>query len=120
MNYYAKPPNLRHFQARMGTLTDMLRLLDRDIGRPVVDKTGLTGRYDFNLDFVATATTIHTDPTAAPEPQSAPASPLEGVAEPGPELFAALESQLGLKLVSSKSPVKVLVVDKVNEKPTEN
>ncbi len=68
-------------------------------GRVVVDKTGLTGWYDIDLKWTPD------------EDLAAGAS--------GPTLFTALEEQLGLKLISDKAPVDVLVVDHI-ERPTEN
>jgi uncharacterized protein (TIGR03435 family) len=70
------------------------------VGRPVVDKTGLTGFYGFSLDFAWT--------------------PAETLSEDSrPDIFAALQEQLGLKLESSKGPVEVLIIDHA-EKPSEN
>jgi len=69
-------------------------------GRIVVDKTGLTGWYDIDLKWTPEGSQT-TDPNAPPD------------------LFTALEEQLGLKLVPTKAPVDVLVVDHV-ERPTEN
>jgi uncharacterized protein (TIGR03435 family) len=68
------------------------------VGRMVVDKTGLAGGYDFTLEFA---------------PEGADPS------DPRPSLFTALEEQLGLKLIPSKGPVDVIVVDRI-ERPTEN
>jgi len=107
-----------HVAARMQTVAALLRLLGSQIGRPVVDKTGLTGVYDFTLDLAPPA--IMANPPAGPEPSAGQAGVLDSVSEPPPDLFAAFESQLGLKLLSTKSPVKALIVDKVNDKPTEN
>jgi uncharacterized protein (TIGR03435 family) len=73
------------------------------------DKTGLTGTYDFTMDFL--------QPARAAYPSQAPA---EGASDPAPDVFAALERQLGLRLASSKAVDKVLVVDRVNVTPTEN
>ena len=71
--------------------------------RPVVDRTGLTGRFDFTLEWV-------------PEFNDS----LRNKAEvEGPSFEAALREQLGLKLQPSKGPIQVLVVDHV-ERPTEN
>ena len=109
---------LLHIAARMQTVADLLRVIRSQIDRPAVDKTGLTGKYDFTLEFASTATAF--DSTANPESSTGLTALLEGVSAPAPDLFAALESQLGLKLISSKSSVKVLVVDKVSDKPTEN
>jgi uncharacterized protein (TIGR03435 family) len=73
----------------MGTLTD----------RQIVDQTGLTGRYDFSLTF-------------APDPLA----PDAGTA---PDIFHAVQQQLGLKLESTTAPVEVIVIDHV-EPPTPN
>jgi uncharacterized protein (TIGR03435 family) len=76
-------------------------------GRPVVDKTGLKGLYDFQLRWTPDAAL---NPNAS---QTIPANP------PGQSLFNALEEQLGLKLESGKGPLPVLVIDRV-ERPSEN
>lgn len=73
-------------------------------GRRIFDKTGLTGNYDFKLVF---------RPSGAP-PRAAGDPP-----DDRPNLFTALEEQLGLKLVASRGVVDVLVVDSI-DRPTEN
>jgi len=72
-------------------------------GRLVVDKTGLIGRFAFNLTW-----TPEQIPDAAPPPGIPPIDPN------GPSLFTALQEQLGLKLESTRGPVEVLVIDSVN------
>jgi uncharacterized protein (TIGR03435 family) len=67
-------------------------------GQPVVDKTGLTGNYDFTLSYA---------------PANDPNSNL-------PDFFTALQEQLGLKLESQKVPVDFLVIDHIDKIPTEN
>ncbi len=119
INLYGQRGNpLLHIAARMQTVADLLRIIRSQIDHPAADKTGLTGTYDFTLDCARAATAF--DLTSNPESSSGQASALDGVSDPAPDIFAALESQLGLKLISSKSSVKVLVVDKVGDKPTEN
>ncbi len=81
-------------------LTDLKFLLAKETGRPVVDQTGLTGKYDFTLEYTP-ADRAATDETGRPS------------------IFTALEEQLGLKLVPTKQPVEVLVVDSM-DKPAEN
>jgi uncharacterized protein (TIGR03435 family) len=81
-------------------LTDLKFLLAKETGRPVVDNTGLTGKYDFLLEYT-------------------PSSPAAKDESGRPSIFTALEEQLGLKLVPSKQPVDVLVVDSI-EQPNEN
>ena len=81
-------------------LTDLKFLLAKETGRPVVDNTGLTGKYDFLLKYTPA------DHAAMDESGR-------------PSIFTALEEQLGLKLIPMKQPVEVLVVDSI-EQPTEN
>ena len=77
------------------------------IGRPVIDRTGLTGRFDFTLEW-----TPESNNPAAPAPGAAP--------DPqGPSFLDALREQLGLKLESTRAQVRILVVDHV-ERPSEN
>lgn len=68
------------------------------IGRPVRDRTGLIGHYDVRLKFVGVVT---------PNGRSNPA------ADSGPNIFTALQEQLGLRLQSGKGPVSVAIVDRV-------
>ena len=72
--------------------------LSEQLGRPVIDKTGLTAHYDFSLKW-------------SPDPDAAETS--------GPSLFTALQSDLGLKLQSTRAPVEILVIDHA-EKPEPN
>ena len=88
--------------ATMVQLTGQLRMFTRT---PVIDKTGLTGTYDFTL-------------TAAPEPPLTAGDSTPPVTD-GPSVFAAVQEQLGLKLVPTKVPVETLVVDHI-ERPTPN
>jgi uncharacterized protein (TIGR03435 family) len=87
----------------------LANLLAPAAGRTVVDKTGLTGRYDVDLSF-------------APERQlPGPANDGAAVAPDAnaPSLFTALQEQLGLKLESSQEPEEVLVIERV-ERPIED
>lgn len=78
------------------------------ISRPVIDRSGLNGRYDFMLEWVP--------PTPAAADNAAPA---DAPRETGPSAFAALEEQLGLKLESSRAPVEVVVIESA-ERPSPN
>jgi uncharacterized protein (TIGR03435 family) len=73
------------------------------LNRPVLDRTGLTGSYDFQLEY-------RMDASAAAD---APESEL-------PDIFKAVEFELGLKLVGGKDAVEVLVIDHVERVPTGN
>jgi len=92
--------------APIAMLTD--GLLASVVQRPVVDRTGLTGRYDIELHWTMDA------PTGASETNAPPAPPGDA-----PSIFTAVQEQLGLKLESTKGPVEVLVIDHV-ERPTED
>jgi uncharacterized protein (TIGR03435 family) len=94
--------------ARNATMSDLARLMQRAIlDRPVVDKTGLTGRYDFDLEWAPDETQFGGEVPVAPA--DAPSLPL----------FAAIQQQLGLRLEATRGPVAALVVDKA-ERPTAN
>jgi uncharacterized protein (TIGR03435 family) len=80
-------------------------------GRPIVDKTGLTGQYDFTLRWTPFDAATGGGP-----------SPVAAVTDPGPQwpsLFTALKEQLGLKLTPAKAQIEVIVIDSA-EKPSEN
>jgi len=78
------------------------------LGRALVDRTGLTAKYDFALRFA---------PEQPPYLNGSPAPQLVDANAPG--IFTAIEEQLGLKLVSTKGPIECLVIDHV-ERPPEN
>jgi uncharacterized protein (TIGR03435 family) len=74
--------------------------LSAQLGKSVVDHTGLTGKYDFKLEWTA-------DNTPAADQDR------------GPTLFTALQEQLGLRLDTEKGIVNMLVIDHL-ERPSEN
>ena len=88
------------------------QVLTQSVGRPVIDKTGLTGYYDFALQWMPQPGSGMPFQLAGAPPAAPPA------AEPdGPNLFTAVQEQLGLKLESARGPVEVIVIDRL-EKPT--
>jgi uncharacterized protein (TIGR03435 family) len=89
------------------------RVLPSTTNRPVVDKTGLTGRYDVHLEFSREMPPGRVTLDGVPQP----AQPTGEAA--GPSIFTALQDQLGLKLSSDKAPINVIVVDSV-QKPAAN
>lgn len=95
---------------RNGTIADFISLiLNAILDRPVVDQSGLTGRFDFTMKYTPDASqAIAGTPERATDPAEAP-----------PDLFTAMQQQLGLKLESTKAPVDVLLIDRL-EKPSEN
>jgi uncharacterized protein (TIGR03435 family) len=94
--------------ARNATMGEFASLLQRAVlDRPVVDRTGLKGKYDFDLEWAPDETQFGGEvPAASAEAAS-------------PPFFAAVQQQLGLKLEATRGPVQALVVDKA-ERPSEN
>jgi uncharacterized protein (TIGR03435 family) len=84
--------------------------------RPVVDKTGIKGYYDFKIVYSRDGIPSN---GPAPPPPVADGGPGLNASDPRPSIFTALEEELGLKLESAKGPVEVLVIDSV-QKPSEN
>lgn len=95
---------------RMSTPETLLSMLQFAL-RPsrTEDKTGLTAKYDFTLEYASAGMAGLPDPAGEAEPSDS-----------APDLFTALEKQLGLKLEKSKTQLDVVVVDHVDRQPTEN
>jgi len=81
-------------------LTQLANELGGTVGRPVIDKTGLQGRYFCALQYSQLGTN----------------APPEGA----PDIFGAVQQQLGLKLEPAKAQMEVLIVDRMERTPTEN
>jgi uncharacterized protein (TIGR03435 family) len=80
------------------TMPNFATLLASQLRLPVVDATGLNGKYDIAMSWV---------PGDSPD-------------NPGPTIYAALQEQLGLKLESKKGMVDIVVIDHIEKTPTEN
>lgn len=85
----------------------LAEMLANQLGRPVRDKTGLAGLYDYTLEFSPEG--------LASGLAAAPPSDQDALS-----LFTAVQEQLGLRLEQKKEPVDVLVIDHVEKTPTEN
>ncbi len=93
--------NGRHVEAlKNASMTDLALILQFHVDRPVVDQTGLIGRYDLKLQWTM-------DEAQTPLPDAPPG------------LFTAIQDQIGLKLERTKAPVDTLVIDKI-ERPGAN
>jgi uncharacterized protein (TIGR03435 family) len=100
-------PTGAHLPARYATIAEFASVLQRSpLDRPVVDQTGLSGRYDFDLEFAPDESVWG---GIVPRPENSEK----------PNLFKALQEQLGLRLEATKGPVDVLVIDHI-DKPSEN
>jgi uncharacterized protein (TIGR03435 family) len=93
------------------TMTTLATVISRFLGVTVVDRTGLTGWYAVKLEWSR----------EPPETSHPPESPLTASVEPlGPNIFSAVESQLGLKLEHRKGPLDVMVIDHAERVPIGN
>ena len=104
------------FEGSQVHMADFIKKLALVLDRPVLGTTGFTGAFDLTLNFTADRATMGLPGAGGPgDPGGAgvPANP------DLPNIFAALQEQLGLKLVPAKGPVEVLLVDHV-ERPTAN
>ncbi len=90
--------------ARAQPVSALVELLSREFRLPVMDQTGLTGKFDFTLEFA---------------PQAPGALPRETPDE-AENLISAVPRQLGLKLEPKKIPVDMLTIDSADKIPTEN
>jgi uncharacterized protein (TIGR03435 family) len=87
---------------------DLIRVSSGELNQlPVLDRTGLVGRYDINIEFLRQK--------KSPQQPNAEGEPVE----PGPTFIEALKSQAGLKLVKQTGPVSTLAIDHF-EPPTPN
>ena len=84
--------------------------LSRLVERTVIDRTGIDGAFDLQVRFTPDPSQLRPGP---PPPDAPPPS----VDANGPSLFTALQEQLGLKLESTRGPVEVIVIDRL-ERPT--
>jgi uncharacterized protein (TIGR03435 family) len=100
----------RRIVSKSKTTSDLAALLTTPSFGPVMDKTGLTGKYDFTLEYAASGETIEGLRARGIDVQPIPAS----------DLFTAMQEQLGLKLEAKKGPIEMLVVDHAEKTPTEN
>lgn len=114
----------------MEEFTERLRGMAPELAWPVTNSTGLEGGWDFtlvynpNLAFLATmAAAGRGAPAGAAQSGEAPGAPAVQAASdpiPGYTLFEALEKQLGLKLEKQKRSLPIIVIDHIEQKPTEN
>jgi uncharacterized protein (TIGR03435 family) len=85
-------------------MTQIADALARVAGRPVIDRTGMDGRFFYSLSY----SPLSTEATS-------------GAADPGPpDFFVAVQQQLGLKLEPRNEPIEILIVDHAERVPTQN
>jgi uncharacterized protein (TIGR03435 family) len=92
----------RH-SGRMQTIAEIRAICQRELGKPVLDRSGLTGVYDFNIDFMRR-----------------PDEPDQKMDESATPFLTAFQAQLGLRLESKKVPVEVIVIDHIDKAAAAN
>lgn len=107
-----RPPMFRVFQRRQVTaenapLEYLTEILTWVTGRPVIDRTGLTGSFDYKLEWAPDELQLQS--SEAPVETDGKAPPLDG----------ALQHTMGLRLVAQRAPVDIIVVEKA-ERPAAN
>lgn len=113
------------------TMEGLATQLSNQFDRPVIDQTGLKGKYDFRLRFDPSSMPMvggrgggiqirDGGPRLGPGPAGDPSDRVVPEGDQPPGIFNAIEDQLGLKLQAKKGPVDLLVIDHVEKTPTEN
>jgi uncharacterized protein (TIGR03435 family) len=112
-----------HLEGHAEPASHVTVILEDQLASPVVDKTGLSGTFDFTLDFsresVQNSALAGLPPPPSPNPAGPVAAPTSDPAE-APSLFTAVQEQLGLKLDKKRGPLDVIVVDQADKVPKEN
>jgi uncharacterized protein (TIGR03435 family) len=109
LSYFMMPNRVEKGGSRNTTLAEMAEGLPGigGVDRPMVDRTGLEGFYDFTIEF-------------APEPNGGQLPASDAAADPaGPTFIQALREQLGLKMEAVKADIRILVIDHI-ERPSGN
>jgi uncharacterized protein (TIGR03435 family) len=107
-----------HMSVRNVPIALLAFQLSRQLRRQVMDRTGLTGMYDFDLTYTPEGTAPGLITVAGGISGDGPVAPPASSAD-APALATALRDQLGLRLKSARAPIDVIVIDRVNA-PTEN
>jgi uncharacterized protein (TIGR03435 family) len=123
-------PNGFHLAAMVSSMSDLAQALSDQVGNVVEDKTGLTGTYEFTLDFAPEGDFFQRQglpppPPSPPGGNGPAAGPTPGPTAAGdpaeaPNIFTAVQDQLGLKLEKKKAPLDLIVIDQAEKTPTEN
>ena len=109
-------PQGMKLETHASTMAILVRMISQQTGSTVVDKTGLTGSYDYTLSFTPDQ---GNGPMGMAPGGHGPDGAEQSQEPPAPLIFTALQEQLGLKLVAQKQQVDVIVIDHI-EQPSGN
>ena len=108
MSRSSTSPGLVKLAAVGQTIPQLVSALFQQTDHPIMDMTGLTGKYDFTITFMSRRS------------NELSAAPPDGRVEDAPTIFQAVQDQLGLKLEARKMPVDLVIVDSGRKVPIEN
>ncbi len=109
--------------AKAQPLSALATNLSNQFSHPVVDKTGLTGKYDFFVEYTPADSRAIAGILAPPPPPGAAGANIPtptAAADPGVDIATAVQQQLGLRIAKGKGMLDVVIVDKIERTPTEN
>jgi uncharacterized protein (TIGR03435 family) len=112
-------PNGVHLKAPSATVANLAEMISRFSERPVLDMTGVQGRYDFDLVFAPETMHGMPMPLKRPTPGEDGPAPADAPGERAGSMYDAVR-RYGLKLEPRKAPVEIVVVDRIEKQPTEN
>jgi uncharacterized protein (TIGR03435 family) len=117
------PGNRARIMGTQATVADLAARLTELLSRPVTDATGLTPKYDIKLTFSTEGLNLPMGGPGGPGmPGGGPGGPegMQPQGDPPPDLFSAIQSQLGLRLAPKKGSVDLLIIDYADKVPVEN
>ena len=119
---FMRPGGGARMAVTVATVSEFAEMLGNQLGSPVVDKTGLTGTYDFTIDFAPERGLGGLSLPPPPPPGGGDLAGPRPASDPSdvPNVFAAVQEQLGLKLEKKKGPVDTIVIDHLEKTPTEH
>ena len=112
----ATPAGVFRMDVKGASMASLANNLTGMLGQPVFDRSGLTGRYDFVLEFSPSDTAGRGPGGGYNEPPPFPTLP---GAEPGFSIFSSIQT-LGLKLDPAKFPLETMAIERAERTPTEN
>lgn len=118
-------PKGRRVVASKQTIAGLINVLASELNSPIVDKTGLTGEFDYSLEFLPEGGGgLPGLPPPPPPPPGAGGAQVPGASPAdnieAPILLVAVQDQLGLKLEKKRGPLDILVIDHAEKVPTAN
>jgi uncharacterized protein (TIGR03435 family) len=115
-------PSGMHMEAERMPMDGLLEFMGKLLNKPIVDQTGLKGKYKVALDIPMAEMMAMARSAGAPVPPGAPgAGPADAASDPsGASTIFQTAKTLGLNLEAKKLPIEILVVDKCEKAPTEN